>query len=148
VSPYEILLAGLGLTGLMAVAVAGYLDRPMWRLLVAGCGGKTPARFWSACGRVLLVVTPVALHLIVCPAVPDRSGDDWLPELLDRAKWGLVGEVAAVLMVGTLVAIVTGGRVSPVYVDIDDADDLRRLVDRVRVLRARELLERLDRDGR
>ncbi len=140
----ETLLAALAATVALSLAVVGYLDRPMWRILVTGCGGKVPALFWSAVFRVVLVATPVAVQLIVAPTSPSRLSGEWLPDLLDQAKWGLVGEVAAVVLVGIGVGLTTGSRVSPVWVDPDDADDLRRLVERIRLTRARELVARAD----
>ena len=92
-TPLEMPLAALGLTAVLALAVAGYLDRPMWRILVVGCGGKTPALFWSACFRVVLVAAPVAVQLLVAPTSPSQFTGDWAADLLGHAKWGLVGVV-------------------------------------------------------
>ena len=146
-NPSETLLAALGVTAVLALGVAGYLDRPMWRILVAGCGSKVPALFYSACVLVVLVAVPVATQLIAAPASPGRLTGEWAPDLIEYLKWGLVGEAAGVLLVAFAVGVVVGSRHSPVWVDADDADDLRRLVERVRVTRARELVEQADRDA-
>jgi hypothetical protein len=144
VTPLETPLAALGLTAVMALAVASYLDRPMGRILVVGCGGKTPALFWSACFRVVLVVVPLAAQLFFAPVSPGRLSGEPVPDLIEHVKWGLVGEVAAVLLVAIGVGFAVGSRTRPVWIDPEDADDLRRLVERVRLTRARELLEKAD----
>jgi hypothetical protein len=144
VTPLETPLAALGLTAVLALAVAGYLDRPMWRILVVGCGGKTPALFWSACFRVVLVAVPVAAQLLFAPTSPGRLTGEPVPDVIAHVKWGLVGEVAGVLLVAVGVGVAVGSRTRPVWVDPEDADDLRRLVERVRLTRARELLEKAD----
>ncbi len=144
VSAYETLLAALGMTAVLALAVAGYLDRPMWRILVVGCGGKTPALFWSACFRVVLVAVPVATQLVFAPTAPGRLTGEPVPDLIEHVKWGLVGEVAGVLLVAVAVGVAVGSRSRPVWIDPEDADDLRRLVERVRLTRARELVEKAD----
>ncbi|HVK18893.1 MAG TPA: hypothetical protein VM533_18325 [Fimbriiglobus sp.] len=141
-TPLEMPLAALGLTAVLALAVAGYLDRPMWRILVVGCGGKTPALFWSACFRVVLVAVPIAVQLFFAPNSPGRLTGEPVPDLIEYVKWGLVGEVAGVLLVAVGVGLAIGSRARPVWVDPEDADDLRRLVERVRLTRARELVEK------
>ena len=65
-----------------------------------------------------------------------------MPDLIEYVKWGLVGEVAGVLLVAVGVGLAIGSRARPVWVDPEDADDLRRLVERVRLTRARELVEK------
>jgi hypothetical protein len=144
VTPYETPLAALSLTLVLALAVAGYLDRPMGRILVVGCGGKTPASFWAACFRVVLIAVPPATQLFFAPISPGQLTGEPVPDITQHLKWGLVGEVAGVLLVAVGVGLAIGSRARPVWVDPEDADDLRRLVERVRLTRARELVEKAD----
>jgi hypothetical protein len=144
VTSLETPLVALGLTAVLALAVVGYIDRPMWRILVVGCGGKTPALFWTACFRVVLVVVPITVQLFFAPTSPGQLTGEMVPDLTEHIKWGLVGQVAGVLLVAVGVGLAVGSRTQPIWVDPEDADDLRRLVERVRLTRARELVEKAD----
>lgn len=134
--------------GVMLLACAGvatFLHHPLTSVLGEYAGSRTRGRFWASMAAVVLVVVPVGV-IVHLAAVPDPPRAFNLAETLGLLKWGLVGLVAAVAVLGGAVGVFARRHGATVYVDADDAGDLTRLLTRVKELRAREFLERLDRE--
>jgi hypothetical protein len=90
---------GLGfmLTTAIAAMVVAYLRRPLERLLAELCGNRERAAFWTAFSAISVGLVPLIFALSCEPA------DTKVPTLLqiaDQLKWGLVGMVASVLVLG------------------------------------------------
>jgi hypothetical protein len=94
---------------------------------------------------VVLVVVPVGV-IVHLAAVPDSPRAFNLAETLSLLKWGLVGLVAAVAVLAAGVGVFARRHGATVYVDADDADDLTRLLIRIKEMRAREFLQQIERE--
>jgi hypothetical protein len=139
----ETLIVTFSATATAAVLASAHLHRPLRSILAAQLRDEEMAGFWTAYSQVFTVLLPVVVVLVVVVtgAVPSAPVAEYILTLL---TWGAGGLVAALGVVGFAVAVVTrfGGR--PVFVAPEQADDLNRLLDRVRELRAREIVSKAD----
>jgi hypothetical protein len=101
-SPSLILFSGLSFTVLAALAVARYLSGPLRTQLRELCGSAERAEFWTVFSNVAIVLTPVIFAMSDLPA----SGSDTPPllALTSQLKWGLIGLVGTVLMLGWILS--------------------------------------------
>jgi hypothetical protein len=83
---------------LLAVAVAWYLSEPLRKQLRELCGNSERAEFWTAFANVTIVLTPAIFAMLVDP--PMDPGVSLLPGIISQLKWGLIGLVSSVLMLG------------------------------------------------
>jgi hypothetical protein len=95
-------LSGLVLTVGLTVGAVIYLKQPLHRLLIELCGNAERASFWAAFSCLALVLTPLIFALNVQPNPSSASSQPLLFQLADQLKWGLIGLVAAVLVLGTV----------------------------------------------
>ena len=82
-------------------AVVEYLRRPLEKILVELCGGPERAGFWTAFSAIALAVTPV-IFAIGCHPAPG-SGSPAVFELANQLKWGLIGLMSTVLVLGWVI---------------------------------------------
>lgn len=82
----------------IGLAVVGYLRRPLEKMLVELCGGQERAAFWTTFAAIALAVTPV-IFAIACHPAPG-SGSPAVFELADQLKWGLIGLMSTLLVLG------------------------------------------------
>jgi hypothetical protein len=91
---------GLTITLVAALAVVGYLRAPLRRQLQELCGNAERAAFWTAFTNVTIVLTPAIFAMLF-----DPSSQPGVPALLvvtRQVKWGLIGLIASVLMLGRI----------------------------------------------
>jgi hypothetical protein len=89
---------GLAITLLAAFAVVRYLSGPLRTQLKELCGNADRAQFWTAFSNVTVVLTPAIFAMLV-----DPSAGPGIPALLavvGQVRWGLIGLVGSVLMLG------------------------------------------------
>jgi hypothetical protein len=89
---------GLGTTGAISVLVVLYLRQPLQGLLTELCGNQKRAEFWSAFSAVTVGLVPVIFALGYEPAA--TLGRPALLEVAGQLKWGLIGMVSSVLILG------------------------------------------------
>jgi hypothetical protein len=87
---------GLTTTLLSAFAVVRYLNTPLRRQLQELCGNAERAEFWAAFSNVTVVLTPAIFAMPVEPS----SGDPPLLAVISQLRWGFIGLVASVVMLG------------------------------------------------
>jgi hypothetical protein len=87
---------GLTTTLLSALAVVRYLNTPLPRQLQKLCGNAERAEFWAAFSNVTVVLTPAIFAMSVEPS----PGDPPLLAVISQLRWGFIGLVASVLMLG------------------------------------------------
>ena len=94
--PSLLFASGLTITVLAAFAVVRYLSGPLRTQLRELCGNAERAEFWTVFANVAVILTPATFAMMVDP------GTD-VPPLLavtNQLKWGLIGLVGSVLMLG------------------------------------------------
>jgi hypothetical protein len=133
-------LVTLGTTLALGVLAIAYLREPLRRVLFDICRKRDHARFWAASADVLLLALPLSLELLLIDLGPATESP--LLWTLHQAKWGLLGLVAAVVVVSVGVLMLGRSATVPVWVAPQDVDDLNRLLSKVHEVRARELVER------
>ncbi len=101
-SPSLVLFSGLSTTLLAALAVARYLSGPLRTQLRELCGSAERAEFWTVFSNVAIVLTPAIFAMSDMPA----SGSHTPPllALTSQLKWGLIGLVGTVLMLGWILS--------------------------------------------
>jgi hypothetical protein len=95
---YLLFAFGLTITLLATLAVVRCLARPLRRQLLELCGNAERAEFWIVFWNVTVILTPAIFAMV---ALPDPGA--LVPALLvvtSQVKWGLIGLVISVLMLG------------------------------------------------
>ena len=100
--PSLVLALGLCITLLTAFAVVRYLSGALRTQLRELCGSAERAEFWTVFSNVTVVLTPAIFAMLDEPA----SGSDTPPLLAvtSQLKWGLIGLVGSVLMLGWILS--------------------------------------------
>ena len=135
-------LVTLGTTLALGVLAIAYLREPLRRVLFDLSRKRDHARFWAASAEVILLTLPLSVELLLIDLGP--SADSPALWVLQQAKWGLLGLVAAVVVVSVGVLMLGRSATVPVWVAPQDVDDLNRLLSRVHEVRSREQVGRLD----
>ena len=90
--------SGVRTTVLLALGVAWYLSEPLRKQLRELCGNAERAEFWTAFANVTVVLTPA-----ICAMLVDPRTDPGVPiflSIVSQVKWGLIGLVSSILMLG------------------------------------------------
>lgn len=90
---------GLAATLLVALAVVGYMHRPLGKLLEELCGNRERAEFWTVFSNVTVGLVPVIFAMQYQPEPGPRA----LFEVSIQFKWGLIGLVTSILVLGWVV---------------------------------------------
>ena len=142
-TPDDAALTAVGVTLLASALLVVYLHRGLVKVLEGGGGHPDRATFWAGFAHALLILIPLVVQLsFVDPTAARSEAGSGLWLTLAHLKWGLIGLVGTLALVAALVAGLGGGRVVPVYVDPDHAEDLNRMMSRVREMRAGEVLRK------
>jgi hypothetical protein len=90
--------AGLLVTGAMSAVVVAQMHGPLQRLLADLCGSSQRAEFWTVFSSLTVGLMPVIFALAYAPNLPYLSAS--LREIAELVKWGLIGTVASILVLG------------------------------------------------
>jgi hypothetical protein len=91
-------ITGLTITVLAATVVVRCLSGPLRRQLHEICGNTERAEFWTVFSNVTVILTPAIFAMLVDPT---SQGDaPPLPAVISQLRWGLIGLVGSVLMLG------------------------------------------------
>jgi hypothetical protein len=96
--PTLVFASGLGTTLIAAVIVVRYLSGPLRTQLRELCGNAERAEFWTAFSNVTVILTPAIFAMLVDPSAV--SGTPAFVAIISQLRWGLIGLVVAVLMLG------------------------------------------------
>lgn len=141
---YEAVFIAVSATAIVSVGVIEYLFRAL-RGVLAACYVDAPlARFWAAFAHVAVLLIPTSFELFALGFMSTPTTADWL-WVLGLAKWGLLGLVVSVGMVGLGVLAFAQGRTLQLWVPPEQAAELQQMLDRVRELRARDVVRRAER---
>ena len=72
--------------------------RPLQKQLEELCGNAKRAEFWTAFSNVTVVLTAAIFAMLVDPRA--EPGDSILSAVIAQWRWGLIGLVSSVLMLG------------------------------------------------
>jgi hypothetical protein len=126
----------LGLSGLMAIA----LGPASYAIVFNPASSVARARFWRAYVCAVIVILPLAALLL---GLPDRVRSRASYVVLEVASitTGPIAVLAGVvILVGLVVAALPAASAIVVPVSREQADDLSRLLAKIDVIRAREIL--------
>ena len=141
----EAVLVALATILCLSVTMTALLHAGLRGVLTDYCRNPSLVRFWAGFADVFLVLLPLTVVTLTIPMYPTSQPPGWLG-VIDHLKYGLVAQVVALLAVASGVAMFGRGGSVPVWVEGEQADDLNRLVSKVQLLRARELVQRADED--
>jgi hypothetical protein len=90
-------LLGLGITGVIAASVGGYLRSPLRQLLAEQNGGQR-VEFWRAYFTVVMVLVPLAFAML-------SQAESGIPvsavlAVAQPVRWGLLGLALSLLVAG------------------------------------------------
>lgn len=94
----RIFAAGLLLTGAVSAVVVAWMRVPLQKLLTELCGNAQRAEFWTVFSTVTVGFMPVIFALAYAPSLPSLS--DSVREIAQLVKWGLIGMLLSVLVLG------------------------------------------------
>lgn len=93
-----VFLTGTGFTVAVSLAVIVYLNKGLSKVLSEVCGTEERAVFWRVFSNTLLILTPV---LFTMHRIPGAGSDTpALLEIVTQLKWGLIGLVLTVALLG------------------------------------------------
>jgi hypothetical protein len=95
-------ICGLTLTLLVSLAVVRYLNLPLRRQLQELCGSTERAEFWTAFSNVAVALVPVIFAMQFQPH--PEAGAPPLLAVVGQLKWGLLGLVSSVLVLGWILS--------------------------------------------
>jgi hypothetical protein len=89
-------VCGTASTLLVSLVVVRYMHKALGKLLGELCGNRERAEFWTVFSDVTVALVPVIFAMQYRPDL--RS--DALLEIAGQLKWGLIGLVTSILMLG------------------------------------------------
>jgi hypothetical protein len=138
---------GLLTSGLLSALVCFSFRKSLQNILEDLCGrdGRTKlatgrAYFWITFTYLLMSFLPAIGALLARSAM--SASHSILSMWLDQLLWILVGMVVALLCTGVGVGIFISAISQTIEVSPDQVDDLKRLLDRVEEIRARDIIRR------
>ena len=99
-SPSLLFASGLTITLLAALGVVRYMSGPLRTQLRELCGNAERAEFWTVFSNVAVILTPAIFAMLVEPATDAPP----LLAVTAQLKWGLIGLVGSVLMLGWILS--------------------------------------------
>ena len=94
-------ICGLATTLAVSVAAVIYMTRPLRRVLVELCGNADRAEFWTVFSNVTVALVPV---IFAMQYQPEAGASVPLFQIANQLKWGLVGLVVSVLVLGKVLS--------------------------------------------
>jgi hypothetical protein len=142
--PHELtFLVALAVTFAVSAVVVAVMWRPLLGVLTDLYGTQKQAGFWATYSAVFMVLAPAAAVMIGRSETPTSGSSFFL--VIDQAKWGVLGLLGAMLIVALGVATFAQHSTGRVYVSPDQMSDLERLLAKVDVIRARNILRTSER---
>lgn len=86
----------------IGLSVIAFLRHPLEKILLDLCGNQERAGFWAAFSAVALGLTPM-IFAIACRPAPG-PGSPAIFEFAEQLKWGLIGLMSTVLVLGWVIA--------------------------------------------
>jgi len=127
----------LGASGLAALVLAP----PLYATIIDPNRAVARARFWRGYVGLIVVLVPLVTMLF---SLPVRTRTEPPPVFLvaEQVRTPLAALAVTLVLLGPIILLVPGGPGVTMAVTPEQADDLARLLARVDVIRAREVLRR------
>jgi hypothetical protein len=93
--------AGVAVTLTVSVLVVRYMNSPLRKVLHELCGNPQRSDFWAAFSNVTVGLVPL---IFAMGYEPDGNGRFSLVQVGEQLKWGLIGLVSSVLMLGWILS--------------------------------------------
>ena len=93
---------GLAITLITAFLVVRYLHDPLRTQLSELCGNAGRAEFWTAFSTVTVILTSVIFAMLADPTT--GAGMPPLLVITNQLRWGLIGLVVSVLILGWILS--------------------------------------------
>jgi hypothetical protein len=100
-APTIVFAAGSIGTLLVGFSVVWYLRWPLRKILVELCGNEQRAEFWTAFSAVALGLVPAIFAMACRPTL--GSGTPAVFDLADQLKWGMIGLIGTLLILGWVI---------------------------------------------
>jgi hypothetical protein len=139
-TPEANFVTALTITLVISAAVVGILWRYLDPVLVQYCGSADRGRLWTLFSSAIIFLVPLFALSLNLP--PEHAWSSWVFPLAALVRWPLFALLIAVAIVAVVAAALHIPREVPMT--RAELDDLRRLLDKVQELRARELISRLE----
>src|SRR5262249_19845219 len=111
-------------------------------LLSEYAGSFRRGKFWTSVSQIVLVLIP--LSLVIALGSSSEGERITVRSVFDRLTWGLYGLVGCVVFLSLFIGIFGRVHGSTIHIEPELADDLNRLLEKVREYRARELIMQID----
>jgi hypothetical protein len=135
-------LLALAVSVLLSALVIAIKRRSLHGILAESCGSVKQAGFWTNFTAIVLFLVPTLG--VMMARVEAKNADPLFFQVVDQAKWGLLGLICALLIVGFFVAAVAQTRRG--HVGPDQNDGMERLLGKVEKIRASHTRLRMDRE--
>jgi len=139
-TPEATFVTALAITLVVSAAVVAIMWRYLDPVLMQYCGSVDRGRLWTLFSSAIIFLVPLFVLSLNLP--PEREWRSWVFPLAALVRWPLLALLIAVVMVAVVAAALHVPREVPMT--RAELDDLRRLLDKVQELRARELISRLE----
>ena len=93
---------GLAITLITAFLVVRYLHDPLRTQLSELCGNAGRAEFWTAFSTVTVILTSAIFAVLADPTT--GAGMPPLLAIINQLRWGLIGLVVSVLILGWILS--------------------------------------------
>jgi hypothetical protein len=139
--PQDVVLVALaivlGASGLAALV----LGQPLYATIIDPNRTVARARFWRGYVGLVVVLVPLVTTLF---SLPIRARTEPAPvlQVAEQVRTPLAALAVTLVLLGPVILLVPGGPGVTVAVTPEQADDLARLLAKVDVIRAREVLRR------
>ena len=132
---FAIILATSGLAALI-------LAPPLYATIIDPNRTVARARFWRGYVGLVVVLVPLVTFLYSFPTKPARTEPPPVLQVAEQVRTPLAALAVTLVLLGPIILLVPGGPGMTVAVSPEQADDLARLLAKVDVIRAREVLRR------
>ena len=140
--PQDVVLVALGIVLGVSAAAALVLAPPLYATINDPNRTVARARFWRGYVGLVVVLVPLVTLLYSLPTRSART--EPVPAVLvaEQVRTPLATLTGTLFFIGLLALLIPGGPGATVSVTPEQADDLARLLAKVDVIRAREVLRR------
>ena len=139
--PQDVILVALAIVFAASGLAALVLAPPLYATILDPNRAVARARFWRGYVGLVVVLVPLVTTLF---SLPVRGRTDSAPviQVAEQVRTPLAALAVTLVLLGPIILVIPGGPGVTMAVTPEQADDLARLLAKVDVIRAREVLRR------